>query len=332
MYAQITIFSRQWKIPMAEKRSSAVRTGDTKSVSLVLGSGGARGLAHIGVIRCLQELGYDIRSISGSSMGALVGGIYAAGKLDEYEKWVSAITKLDIIAMLDFSVREGGLVKGEKIINTLRGLVGDCLIEELPISFTAVAVDLNREKEVWFNTGSLFDAIRASISIPLFFTPFKYKSAKLIDGGVQNPVPIAPTFGDDTDITIAVNLNGRAEDLDYLDRDDESDSNESQSFKERVSVFIESLTQAKKSNSEDELNFYTVASKAIEAMQSTITRHKLATYPPDQIIDIPRNVCEALEFDQSKRAIRLGYYKTRAVISQLQDRDTAAARLKSRRR
>jgi NTE family protein len=315
---------------MAEKKHPVVQTGG-KSVSLVLGSGGARGLAHIGVIRCLREMNYDIRSISGCSMGALVGGIYAAGKLDEYEKWVSAITKLDIIAMLDFSVRDGGLVKGDKIINALRGLVGDCLIEELPISFTAVAVDLNREKEIWFNTGSLFDAIRASISLPLFFTPFKYKSSKLIDGGVLNPVPIAPTFGDDTDITIAVNLNGREEDLDYLDRDDESDSNESQSFKERISEFIESLTQAKKSTSEDELNFYSVASKSFEVMQSTITRHKLATYPPDLIIDIPRNVCEVLEFDQSKRAIRLGYFKTRAFISQLQDHDTGAVRLKGRR-
>lgn len=316
---------------MAERKYPAVRTGG-KSVSLVLGSGGARGLAHIGVIRYLREMNYDIRSISGCSMGALVGGIYAAGKLDEYEKWVSAITKLDIIAMLDFSVREGGLVKGDKIINTLKGLVGDCLIEELPISFTAVAVDLNREKEVWFSTGPLFDAIRASISLPLFFTPFKYKNGKLIDGGVLNPVPIAPTFGDDTDITIAVNLNGKEEDLGYLDREDDSDSNESQSFKERVSEFIESLTQTKKSNSEDELNFYTVASKAIEAMQSTITRHKLATYPPDLIIDIPRNVCEALEFDQSKRAIQLGYIKTREVISRLQDRDADAAGLKDGRR
>ncbi len=165
-----------------------------KTVSLVLGSGGARGLAHIGVIHWLEENNCKIRSIAGSSMGALIGGIYAAGKLDEYEQWVRAITKIDIVTLLDLSWEKSGLVKGDKIINTLIHLVGEQLIENLPIQYTAVATDFKREKEIWIRSGRLFDAIRASMSIPLLFTPFKYRGVDLIDGGVLNPVPVAPTM------------------------------------------------------------------------------------------------------------------------------------------
>ncbi len=182
-----------------------------KTVSLVLGSGGARGLAHIGVIHWLEENNYKICSIAGSSMGALIGGIYAAGKLDEYEQWVRAITKVDIVTLLDLSWEKSGLVKGDKIINTLIHLVGEQLIEDLPIQYTAVATDFKGEKEIWIKSGRLFDAIRASMSIPLLFTPFKYRGVDLIDGGVLNPVPVAPTIGDETDMTIAVNLGGPAD-------------------------------------------------------------------------------------------------------------------------
>ena len=144
---------------------------ENKTVSLVLGSGGARGLAHIGVIRWLEQHGYQIKSISGCSIGALVGGAYAAGKLEEFETWVRAINKVDILNLLDFSWRTSGLVKGDRIINTLTGLVGDIDIDDLAIKYTAVAADIVHEKEVWMNSGPLFDAIRASISLPLFFTP-----------------------------------------------------------------------------------------------------------------------------------------------------------------
>ena len=152
------------------------------SISLVLGSGGARGLAHIGVIHWLEEQGFEIASISGCSMGALIGGIYAAGKLDVFEHWVRDISKVDIFTLLDLSWQKNGLVKGDKIIATLTELVGDINIEDLPIKYTAVAADIANEKEVWLSSGSLFSAIRASISLPLFFTPFHYNGVDLIDG------------------------------------------------------------------------------------------------------------------------------------------------------
>ncbi len=124
-----------------------------KTVSLVLGSGGARGLAHIGVIHWLEENDYKIQSIAGCSMGALIGGIYAAGKLDDFENWVRAITKVDIVTLLDLSWKKSGFVKGDKIINTLKELVGDMVIEDLPMNYTAVAADIQHEKEIWLNSG-----------------------------------------------------------------------------------------------------------------------------------------------------------------------------------
>lgn len=157
-----------------------------RTVSLVLGSGGARGFAHIGVIQALVNNGFDIRSIAGTSMGALVGGIYAAGRLDVYTRWVTALERGDVIRLLDFAFDRKGLFKGEKIINLLRDLIGDRNIEDLPVSFTAVATDLRTHKEVWPRRGPLFDALRASISIPTIFTPFDYQDMQLVDGGFMD--------------------------------------------------------------------------------------------------------------------------------------------------
>ena len=286
----------------------------SKSVSLVLGSGGARGLAHIGVIHWLEENGYEIRSISGSSMGALVGGIYAAGKLDTYVQWVRSITKLDIVTLLDLSWGISGLVKGDKIINTLVELVGDSLIEDLPISYTAVAADIEGEKEIWINTGRLFDAIRASISLPLIFTPFDYHGTLLIDGGVLNPVPIAPTFGDNTDLTIAVNLGGPSAEIHRQAIQRENPDEQDSDLHANINRFIKSLQKSVLSEGKNDWAVYDVAIQAFEAMQSTIARQKLAAYPPDLTIEIPRNACRTLEFDRADEMIRLGYAKAQQVM------------------
>lgn len=291
-----------------------------KTVSLVLGSGGARGLAHIGVIRRLEEVGYDIRSISGCSMGAVVGGIYAAGKLDDYEKWVCAIDRVDIVSLLDFSWQKTGLVKGDKIINALRELVGDRDIEDLPIPFTAVATDFRAEKEVWMQSGSLFDAMRASMSLPLFFTPFKHRGRRLIDGGVLNPVPIAPTFSDHNDLTIAVNLSGKveqrpkrrtpkvAETPPQKASEDAEDDEEQSMIRGKVHDFLESLRERMNGKGNpDELDVLEIANQAFDTMQGAISRQKLAAYPPDKVITIPRNAATIIEFDRAKELIELGY-------------------------
>lgn len=288
------------------------------TVSLVLGSGGARGLAHIGVIHWLEEHGYQIQSVAGCSMGALVGGIYAAGKLDEYEQWVRAITKLDILTLLDVTFAKGGLVKGEKVINALKNLVGDRLIEDLPIPFTAVATDIVREKEIWLDEGPLFDAIRASISIPFFFTPFEYRGLKLIDGGVLNPVPIAPTFSERTDLTIAVNLGGRPKEAARKKSAKTPDAQASAPVQEKITQFIAKLNPAARQHEETDWGMYHIANQAFDAMQGSLARHKLAVYPPDIVIEISRNACQTLEFDRADEMIELGYRKAGKSLAHLE--------------
>lgn len=292
-------------------------TTSMKTVSLVLGSGGARGLAHIGVIHWLEENGYKICSIAGSSIGAVIGGIYAAGKLDEYEQWVCSITKVDIVSLLDLSWDMSGLVRGDKIINTLINLVGEQLIENLPISYTAIATDLRNEKEIRINSGSLFDAMRASFSIPLLFTPFSYKGVDLVDGGILNPVPIEPTFDDKTDITIAVNLGGPAESPENLSDSKIAPTFSSTPFHEKITSFINHLRQSVTSSGHNrDWGAYDIAIGALEAMQNTITRQKLAAYPPDIVIEIARNACQTLEFDRAAEMIELGHRKAKECLSQ----------------
>jgi len=282
-------------------------TKNRKTVSLVLGSGGARGLSHIGVIHWLVENGFKIESISGCSMGALIGGIYAAGKLDDFESWVRAITKIDIVTLLDLSWKKSGLVKGDKIINTLTELVGDVIIEDLPIAYTAVAADILNEKEVWINSGKIFDAIRASISLPLFFTPFRYKDVDLIDGGVLNPVPIAPTFNDATDFTVAVNLNGKVDNKEKITINNDSAGENESPFTEKITEFVERFKDSAVNHISKDWGAYDIANQAFDAMQSTIARQKLAAYPADHFIEIARNACGTLEFDRASEMIELGY-------------------------
>ncbi len=285
-----------------------------KEISLVLGSGGARGLAHIGVIHFLEENGYEIKSIAGCSIGSLVGGIYAAGKLDDFQKWVCAITKKDIVALMDLSWGKGGFVKGDKVINTLINLVGEVTIEELPISYTAVATDLQNEKEVWINSGSLFDAIRASVSLPLFLTPVRYKGMNLIDGGVLNPVPIAPTFSDKTDLTIAVNLGGPV-DKTYKKPDEIPEIDMKLSpLHEKINRFITGIQKTVTDSMMGGGGVFDIANQAFDAMQSTIARQKLAAYPPDIVIEISRSACGTLEFDRASEMIDLGYKKAQELL------------------
>ncbi len=277
------------------------------TVSLVLGSGGARGLAHIGVIEWLTENRYVVRSIAGSSMGALVGGIFAAGKLEVYAEWVSALERMDVVRLLDPAFGRAGLFRGERIISVLRELIGDCLIDELPISFTAVATDLATGKEVWLHEGKLFDAIRASISLPLIFTPFNHGGRQLLDGGLVNPVPIAPTLNDTTDLTIAVNLSGPEE-----ARPPSPPALSSPgiyAYRERIIKFIDSLGLARTPDAPS-VGFTEIILASMETMQNTIARLKLAAYSPDVTIHIPRNACLFHEFWRAEELIALGHERS----------------------
>lgn len=295
-----------------------------KQVSLVLGSGGAKGLAHIGVIHWLEDNGFEVSSVSGSSIGALIGGIYAAGKLDEFEEWVRAITKGDMVTLMDLSWGRGGLIKGDKIISTLTDLVGDKTIEELPINFTAVATDIRGEREVWLNSGSLFQAIRASISLPMFFTPVQIDDLTLIDGGVLNPVPIAPTFGDKTDLTIAVNLGARVQEEAASPRKKVSaEKDENPDLRNKIARFFRNFQKSEPAEPQErDWSASEVANQAFDAMQSTLARQKLAIYPPDMVVDIARNACGTLEFNRAAEMIELGYERAGVCLKSLKSSDS----------
>lgn len=273
------------------------------TVSLVLGSGGARGLAHIGVIRWLTDNGYDIRSIAGASMGALVGGIYATSKLEVYAEWVLALERVQVMRLLDPAFDRTGLFKGERIIGVLRELIGDFDIQDLSVSFTAVATDLASGEEVWLREGKLFNAIRASIATPLIVTPFEYGGRTLLDGGLVNPVPIAPTLNDTTDLTVAVNLNGPIESSPCSVPS--APIPNGNAYRQRIRAFIESLHLSSKPAGPAH-GIFDIALASMDAMQNTIARLKLAAYSPDVMVEIPRNACGFHEFWRAEELIALG--------------------------
>lgn len=277
-------------------------------ISLVLGSGGARGYAHIGVIRWIEEHDLEITSVVGASMGALIGGCYAAGKLDEYTDWASAIRKSDIVRLLDFTLSKSGFVDGTRIMNALKDFVGDHEIGELPVRFTAVASDIAREREVWINSGSLFEAIRASIALPFFFVPFKKDGRPLLDGGILNPVPIAPTFDDPTEFTVAVNLNGPPdENLRLPEKKRLPPEEKRKNMQGLIDRFLDRLHEQFTHDSTDGWSMLDIAQQTFDTMQSTIARTKLAAYPPDVVIAVPRDVATIMDFDRADELIELGY-------------------------
>lgn len=296
----------------ARVHSAAMGSTSGKTVSLVLGGGGARGYTHIGVIRWLEEHGFRIQAISGCSMGALVGGIHAAGKLDDYAKWATALQRLDVVRLLDPSFGRSGLFKGERVMNALRDLVGSHTIESLGVKFTAVATDIDTQEEVWIDEGPLFDAIRASVSIPTVLTPARINGRRLVDGGLTNPLPLDPALNDDTDLIIAVNLNARPDpDSPAVPEEPAAPGPDRNGRRQRIADFFSSLGDLMKndrSGAELELpRASDLISISIETMQGTITNLKLDAAPPDHLIDVPRNTCSFYEFHRAEKLITLGY-------------------------
>jgi NTE family protein len=282
-----------------------------KTISLVLGSGGGRGHAHIGVIRALEERDLAIVNIAGTSMGAVIGGIYAAGGLDTYTEWAYQLDKSDVMKLLDFSFTWTSIFKGERIIEVLKEVVGDRQIEDLDKGYTAVATDIEEQREVWLNSGSLFGAIRASTAVPGVFAPVELDGRTLVDGGLVNPIPIAPTLNDSTDFTIAVNLSGseqihgHAMENETIRPTPESDGN----YREKISQFVNNLLESEDSEkaAPDAADLLV---RSIDVMQSAIARLKLAAYEPDLVIKIPRNACTFFEFNRAEEMANLGYERT----------------------
>lgn len=288
------------------------------SVSLVLGSGGARGLAHIGVIRWLLENDYRIAAVSGCSIGALIGGLHAAGKLEAYRDWLLAQSTRDLLGLLDLSFqRTGGLIAGNRLTAVLRELVGDLAIEALPIRYTAVAADLATGREVWLTQGPLLEAMRASFAVPMLFPPVAYRDALLVDGGILNPVPIAPTLGDATDLVVAVHVSGEARRMAAVPT---PPAREPDGGWRRVAGALRKAGDALAVS----WHMLAVANQAFDAMQSTIARQKMAAYPPDLLVELPRDLCGIHEFHRAAELIELGYRAAAQIIPATPAPDSAA--------
>lgn len=285
-----------------------------QTISLVLGSGGARGHSHIGVIRAIEERDLEIVNIAGTSMGSVIGGIHAAGELDTYVDWAYRLDRSDVVKLLDFSFTWTSIFKGERIIEVLRELVGDRQIEELQKGFTAVATALDEQREVWLNDGPLFGAIRASTAVPGVFAPVELGGRTLVDGGLVNPIPIAPTLNDATDMTIAVNLSSFEDD--YRPEEVKKTPVEPQredSYRKKISRFINNVLESDDSEPSPP-DAAELLVKSIDVMQGAIARLKLAAYAPDLTINIPRNAATFFEFHRAEEMAELGYERTRKAL------------------
>ncbi len=294
-------------------------TRTAPTVSLVLGSGGARGLAHIGVIEWLEASGLRIVSIAGSSMGALIGGIYAAGKLDVYRDWVVELERMDVLRLLDLSFGRNGLIKGDRVIGVLRELIGERDIEDLPISFTAVATDLDRQREIWLSRGPLFEAIRASIAIPTVFTPVSRDGRTLVDGAVSNPIPIGPTLRDRSDLTIAVNVNGKEEPRVRLPP--VAATRPETRRHQVIAEFLEAVQQLVVRRDEAEPHVFDVVARSMDTMQNAMSRFQLAAYSPDAVVEVPCNACAFFEFWRARELIAIGRERAEQALGPLVARD-----------
>lgn len=284
-----------------------------KKVRLVLGSGGARGVAHIGVIERLEENGYEIVEVIGCSMGAVIGGMYAAGKMEDYKKWMISLTKKKVFDLLDFTLTSQGFVKGEKLFAQHLEVAGKIDIESLRIPFTAVATDMIHSKEVHFTSGDLYKALRASVSIPGVFVPVVYEDMVLVDGGVLNPLPINLAKKKRDEIIVAVDLNARKNDkLQTYIKSKVKEEKQNSDFKNWVdSILPKSFKDVGKNKEAQEIEIQSFSllemmNNTFSLTQDRLTDLMLELHKPDLLIEIPRDVCETFEFYRSKEIIEIG--------------------------
>jgi len=301
-------------------------------VALVLGSGAARGWAHIGVIHELKEMGIEPDMVVGTSVGSVVGGAYASGNLESFEDWISGLGRVDIIRLLDARMTGGGFLQGNSLMAAIEKRIGDPNIEDLPMPFACVATELDTGREVWLREGSLLDACRASIALPGMFAPSRFREDKLlVDGGLVNPVPVSLARAMGGDLVIAVNLNGdligrhffvhqeeegvSVEDSDRKLADiEDKDSTIARwaarmkaGFGVRLDAYISSL----RSKETPGPGLFDVIAGSIAILQDRITRSRMAGEPPDIEIAPRLSHVGLMDFDRSGESIEEGREATR---------------------
>jgi NTE family protein len=278
-----------------------------KDIALVLSSGGAKGLAHIGAIEELEERGYNITSIAGCSMGALIGGVYATGKLEEFRNWMKTVDRKKMLELTDFSFSLNHIVKGTRIIEAIMEFVPDVMIEDLPIPYCAVATDWKSGREVVFRKGSLFEAIRASISLPSFYEPVQRDGMILIDGGVTNPIPLNRVVRHEGDLLVGVDVSGQ-------DYKAQSELQHEIAEKRKHSTSLSQQILNKLIPDNLDFNYYTMLSRVSSMMIRQNSMLMAQLMKPDILIDIQMTRYGGFDYDKSEKLISIGRQKTQEVL------------------
>lgn len=298
-----------------------------RNVALVLGSGGARGLAHIGAIEELEARGYRITSIAGCSMGAMIAGMYAAGQLQNAKEWFLSVDQQVILKMVDLSISLNSLVKGERVIQELEKVVPDQLIQCLNIPCSIVAADLISADEVVFRSGSLFSAIRASMSIPLFFQPVQRGHKLLIDGGILNPLPLNRVKRTKGDILVAMNISGK--DRLQIKKPEPSYFTKAAEQIQQLGIPLPpTLLSLKKRIAKKEkeklakqdlrgmVNYFSLADRMSDMQIQQNTNLMLQLIPPDILATMPQYAYSTFDFDRADSIIQQGRLLMREAINQ----------------
>ena len=289
-------------------------TSKKETVSLVLGSGGARGYAHIGVIRELENRGLKIKAVAGSSMGALIGGLYAAGKLDAYEKWILTLGVPDILDLVSFMPDRAGLVDADKVYAKIYELIGDVRIEELPVKFVAVATDITDQQEVRFTSGPLIDAIKASTAIPSVFPPVELDGHLLVDGGVLNPIPTVALAKEDNDLTVVVDVGARIPNRYHI-----SIPKAMQVDNESIYTTFLNLFKSDEKK-EDDTGIFHVVRKTLDTVQWNLSLYLKEKYKADIYVDISYDSCDFYEFHRAYEMVQIGRLATRSALKAYDER------------
>lgn len=280
-------------------------------VALALGSGGARGYAHIGVLQVLAERGHEVSVIAGTSMGALVGGVTAAGKLDEFTTWATSLTQRDVWRLIDPALSGAWAMRAERVIAKVDDIIDKARIEDLAIPFTAVATDFESRREVWFQHGPVATAVRASIAIPGVISPIVVDGRIMVDGAVTNPVPIEPTSSTPADFTVAVSLSGpRVAALAESGTPLHTFQQSWRAFRTRVRRGDEPdgeiVNEPSYQPAPRDLSSLDVFSQAFDTMTSLVTRYRMAAIPPDVLVTVPADACRTMDFHRATEMIALG--------------------------
>ena len=295
-------------------------------IGLALGGGAARGWAHIGVIRALADAGIEPDIVCGTSIGALVGAAYVGGELDQLETWVRSLRLQTVVSFLDFSLN-GGLIKGEKLIEFFRSHFVDRDIHDLARPFGAVATDLRRGREVWLREGRVTDAVRASIALPGLFTPVQRDSSWLVDGGLVNPVPVSLCRAMDADLVIAVDLNSDLLGRHLKPKAAKPPARHASDAPETLADTVMAQIEARMSrfgfdnaSGPEVPAMLDVLASSINIMQVLITRSRLAGEPADVMVTPLLADLGLMEFHRADVGIAAGRRAVEAVLPQLRAR------------